>query len=53
MTRPAKDQLDELIEWNLAGSLAAGILELPRGKDGGFRTPNGHDVVKLLARQPE
>jgi integrase len=53
MACPLKDRLDNLVEWNLAGALAAGLLEMPRGTDGGLAILNGHYVEKYLARQPE
>jgi hypothetical protein len=53
MACPLKDRLDRLVEWNLPGALASGLLELPRGTGGGEATLNGHYVEKFLARQPE
>ncbi len=53
MPCPLKDQLGRLVEWNLAGAMASGLLELPRGTDGGLAMLNGHFVEKFLARQPE
>lgn len=53
MPCPLKDRVGRLVDWNLAGSMAAGLLELPRGADGGLASLNGHYVEKFLARQPE
>jgi integrase len=53
MACPLKDRLGHLVEWNLAGALSAGLLELPRGVGGGVATLNGHYIEKFLARQPE
>ena len=53
MPCPLKDRLGQLVEWDLAGAMASGLLELPRGADGGLATLNGHYVEKFLARQPE
>jgi hypothetical protein len=53
MACPLKDGLGRLVEWNLAGALSAGLLELPRGADGGLAILNGHYVEKYLARRPE
>ena len=53
MACPIKDQVGRFVEWSLAGAMAAGLLELPRGSDGGTARLNGHYVEKYLARQPE
>mgnify|MGYP001809556066 CR=1 FL=1 len=53
MACPLKDRVGRLVEWNLAGALDAGLLELPRGSDGGLAMLDGHYVEKYLARQPE
>lgn len=53
MPCPLKDRLGRLVEWNLAGALASGLLELPKGADGGMASLNGHYVEKFLSRQPE
>jgi len=53
MECPLKDRLGRLVEWNLPGALAAGLLELPSSSEGRVATLNGHYVEKFLARQPE
>jgi integrase len=53
MACPLKDRLGRFVEWNLAGALNSGLLELPRSADGGLASLNGHYVEKFLARQPE
>lgn len=53
MACPLKDRLGALVEWNLPGALAAGLLELPTSADGNVTTLNGHYVEKFLANQPE
>jgi integrase len=53
MACPLKDRLGETVEWNLAGALASGLMELPKSADGGVASLNGHYVEKFLARQPE
>jgi integrase len=50
---PVANGAGEVQQWNLAGALAAGLLELPLGKDGKPRVLNGHYVEQFLRIQPE
>jgi hypothetical protein len=50
---PVEDITGEKQHWNLAGAMAAGLLELPLGADGKPRELNGHYVEQFLRRQPE
>jgi integrase len=50
---PVKDGTGNPQHWNLAGAMAAGLLELPLGSDGRPRELNGHYVEQFLRRQPE
>ncbi|MFS6828481.1 site-specific integrase [Cyanobium sp. ATX-6F1] len=40
-------------DWNITGAMVAGLLEIPEGRDGGFRVLNGHYVEQFLRIQPE
>ncbi|MEB3277185.1 MAG: site-specific integrase [Cyanobacteriota bacterium] len=50
---PLEDRMGELVSWNLAGAMEAGLLELPAGRDGQQRKLNGHYIQQFLVRQPE
>ena len=50
---PLTNEAGEVQQWNLAGALKAGLLELPTGHDGEPRLLNGHYVEQHLRRQPE
>jgi integrase len=53
MPAPLRDQLGNVIEWNITGAMAARVLELPLRSDGQSRVLNGHYVEAFLRRQPE
>lgn len=50
---PLTNKAGEVLEWNLAGALAANLLGLPLGRDGENRLLNGHYCEQFLNRQPE
>lgn len=50
---PLENRRGELVDWNLAGAMEAGLLSLPTGKDGKPRRLNGHYVQQFLTNQPE
>lgn len=50
---PPQNGMGERQDWNITGAMAAGLLELPEGRDGGFRVLNGHYVEQFLRIQPE
>jgi len=50
---PPYNSMGERQDWNITGAMAAGLLELPEGRDGGFRVLNGHYVEQFLRIQPE
>ena len=50
---PLRNNLGEIVNWNLCQALNAGLLELPAGRDGDFRKLNGRYVLNHLNRQPE
>ncbi len=50
---PPQNAMGERLDWNITGAMAASLLELPEGRDGGFRVLNGHYVEKFLQIQPE
>ena len=53
MPAPLRRATGEFDEWNITGSIAAGLLELPEGQDSKMRILNGHYVEAFLRRQPE
>ncbi|MEB3327584.1 MAG: hypothetical protein VKI39_07760, partial [Synechococcus sp.] len=50
---PVENSTGEKQHWNLVGSMAAKLLELPLGNDGNPRELNGHYVEQFLRKQPE
>ena len=48
-----RDGTGEPVRWNLAGALHAGLLDLPRGRDGEFRRLEGRSVRRYLEAMPE
>lgn len=50
---PLTNERGEKEHWNLAGAMAASLLELPLTKDGNPRALDGHYVEQFLARQDE
>lgn len=50
---PLTNKTGKTQEWNLAGAMAANLLELPLGRDGKTRLLNGHYCEQFLNRQPE
>ena len=48
-----RDGTGEPVRWNLVGALHAGLLDLPRGRDGEFRRLEGRTVLNYLDSMPE
>lgn len=50
---PLTNEGGEVQQWNLAGAMAANLLELPLGRNGEPRLLNGHYCRNFLEEQPE
>lgn len=50
---PLHSASGERQDWNITGAMSASLLEIPEGRDGGFRVLNGHYVEQFLRIQPE
>ena len=48
-----RDGTGEPVRWNLAGALHAGLLDLPKGRDGETRRLDGRSVLRYLEAMPE
>ena len=50
---PLKDAFGEVVQWNLAGALQAGLLDLPKRVDGEPRRLEGRAVLGYFRTMPE
>jgi len=48
-----RDGTGDVVRWNLAGALHAGLLDLPKGRNGENRLLDGHSVLRYLGAMPE
>ena len=48
-----RDGFGEPVRWNLAAAMQAGLLDLPKGRDGELRKLEGKSVLRYLESMPE
>lgn len=48
-----RDGFGEPVRWNLAAAMQAGLLDLPKGRDGELRKFDGRAVLRYLGDMPE